>query len=551
MRRINQFFRFFYIQYVMARHGVERVVFQVEALHGWRFLSYLNPWNWFRHEEEDAAVSVRQALESLGPIFVKFGQILSTRPDMIPDDIIAELSKLQDKVPPYPGEIAKKIVEKAYGKPVDEVFEEFCLEPLASASIAQVHPARLRGGQKVVVKVLRPNIQKIIKRDVGLMYFVASLAERFWSQAYRLRPREVVEEFEQTITDELDMMREAANASQLRRNFDGSPHLYVPEVYWEYTRSNVLVLERIEGIPCTDLEELRRRHFDLKKIGEMGVEIFFTQVFRDSFFHADMHPGNIFISKDDPDNPKYMAVDFGIMGTLDPTDQRYLAENLLAFFRRDYRQVAVLHVESGWVPPETRIDSFESAIRCVCEPIFERPLSEISFGRLLLRLFQVAGRFNMQVQPQLLLLQKTLLSVEGLGRQLYPELDLWANAKPFLENWMNDKIGIKALAKNVTEKAPHWAEKFTDVPDLFYHALQEHLLMMRLGAKPVQPFVKSRPRMAKRLLFVGGVALIAAALVNLFFLHSDLELRYATEVGVAGMGGLLLVISAFMSPRSS
>ncbi len=546
MKWIIQFWRLLKINYVLVKHGIDRVVFSTPGLERWRFLTYANPFNWFRDKSTSEAESVRLALESLGPIFVKFGQLLSTRPDIIPDDIIAELSKLQDKVPPFSGEIAKQFVEASYGKLVTEVFAEFEVTPFASASIAQVHAAKLKSGESVVVKVLRPNIAKLIKHDVALMYFVARLTQRFWSEGYRLRLVEVVAEFEQTITDELDLMREAGNASQLRRNFSGSSLLVVPKVYWDYCRSDILVLERIDGIPVSDVSTLKKHHYDLKKLAEAGVEIFFTQVFRDSFFHADMHPGNIFVSKLNPKDPHYLAVDFGIMGTLSPTDQRYIAENLLAFFRRDYRQVAILHVESGWVPADTRVDAFESAIRAVCEPIFERPLKDISFGKLLLRLFQTAGRFNMTIQPQLLLLQKTLLNVEGLGRQLYPDLDLWATAMPYLERWMQERVGIKTLATNVIHKAPGWAEKMTDMPDMVYRAIQEHLNVLRLNAKPVIVEQVIRSDLLKRLLFGAGVAFIAAALINLWFSDSQPELRRVAEGAVLGFGTILLIISGFM-----
>lgn len=548
MKWIIQFWRLMTINYILVKHGIDRVVFTAPGLEKWRFLSLFNPWNWFRSKKYSEAESVRMALEALGPIFVKFGQLLSTRPDIIPDDIVFELSKLQDRVPAFSGELAKQFIEASYGLPVSQVFAEFDVNPLASASIAQVHAATLKSGESVVVKVLRPNIMKLIKHDIALMYLVAKLTERFWSEGYRLRPVEVVAEFEQTITDELDLMREAANASQLRRNFTGSAMLVVPQVYWDYCRSDVLVLERVDGIPVSDIAELKRRHFDLKKLAENGVEIFFTQVFRDSFFHADMHPGNIFVAKKNPHDPHYLAVDFGIMGTLSPNDQRYIAENLLAFFKRDYRQVAILHIESGWVPAETRVDAFESAIRAVCEPIFERPLKDISFGKLLLRLFQTASRFHMTVQPQLLLLQKTLLNVEGLGRQLYPELDLWATGKPYLERWMQERIGVKNLACSVVSKAPGWAEKLTDMPDLVYRAMQEHLQVMRLGPKPERVIIERRADPLKRLLFGGGLAFITVALLNIGFADNHPEFRLAAEWAVIGLGALLLLISGLMRP---
>jgi ubiquinone biosynthesis protein len=540
-RRIPQFFRFLEINYVLLRHGLDRVVLSHPKLHPFRFLSHLNPFNWFREPGQSHGESIRLALENLGPIFVIFGQVLSTRRDVIPDDIADELAKLQDQVPSFPGLIAKQILEKAYGKPVSEVFQTFQTEPMASASIAQAHLATLEDGSEVVVKVLRPGIRQMIRRDVALMYVVASLAEKFWSEGKRLRPRDVVEEFEKTLLDELDLMREAANASQLRRNFTNSPLLYVPEVYWDYTRSNVLVTERIAGIPISHISVLKEHGINLKKLAENGVEIFFHQVFHDSFFHADMHPGNIFVCKENKDNPKYLAVDFGIVGSLSPTDQRYLAENLLAFFKRDYRQVAILHVESGWVPRGTRIEEFESAIRAVCEPIFEKPLHEISFGKLLLRLFQTASRFNMEVQPQLLLLQKTLLSIEGLGRQLYPKLDLWTTAKPFLERWLQEKIGGKALIKNVVANAPYWAEKFPDVPDLIYRVLQ----LQSQRARDPEPVVVVSPQKSKRVILLSGLMLLLAAGLNVIFLNNTLEMRQILQYSLLGAGGLFVLISLF------
>lgn len=473
MKSITRLFRLLQINFILARYGLDEFILSLHLFRPLRFISFFNPWNWGANKKLSRGERVRLALEALGPIFVKFGQALSTRPDLLPEDIVTELARLQDRVPPFSGEMVRKILEEAYGKSLLMVFPEFNLTPLASASIAQVHAARLPDGKEVVVKVLRPHVKKRIQRDVDLMYFLARLAERYWSEAKRLHPRDVVSEFERSLTDELDLMREAASASQLRRNFLHSHLLYIPEVSWDYTREHILVIERIDGIPISDIATLKQAGIDLKLLAERGVEIFFTQVFRDCFFHADMHPGNIFVSRVNPQDPQYLGVDFGIMGTLSPTDQRYLAENLLAFFNRDYRRVAELHVESGWVPADTRVDEFESAIRTVCEPIFERPLKDISFGQLLLRLFQTARRFHMEVQPQLVLLQKTLFNVEGLGRQLYPDLDLWNTAKPFLERWIKDQMGARAFFKKLRKYAPYWAEKFPEMPDLFYQTLIE------------------------------------------------------------------------------
>jgi len=468
MLRPAQVLRLLYINWVLVRNGLDEIVLATHLFRPFRFVLYLLPWHWFRGKLPPRGERIRRSLEELGPIFVKFGQMLSTRRDLLPDDVAQELAKLQDRVPPFPGDEAQSIVEKSLGKPVGELFEGFEAQPHASASIAQVHLARLLNGKDVVVKVVRPGIRKTIARDIGLLYVIAELAERYWREGHRLRPREVVAEYEKTILDELDLLREAANASQLRRNFQDSDLLYVPEVYWPFCRRQVMVMERIYGIPISDVAELERQGVDLKKLAERGVEIFFTQVFSHSFFHADMHPGNIFVSPEG----RYIAVDFGIMGTLSPVDQRYLVENFVAFFKRDYRRVAELHVQSGWVPAGTRVEEFEAAIRTVCEPIFERPLKDISFGQLLLRLFQTARRFHMEVQPQLVLLQKTLLNIEGLGRDLYPDLDLWQTAKPFLERWMSEQVGVRALLQSVRREAPRWAEQLPQMPALLYDVLR-------------------------------------------------------------------------------
>ncbi|MGD8567035.1 MAG: ubiquinone biosynthesis regulatory protein kinase UbiB [Gammaproteobacteria bacterium] len=468
MKSVKQLLRLIYINLVLLRHGLDEIILATHLFRPIRFVMFLSPWYWFRRARPRGE-RIRCALEDLGPIFVKFGQILSTRRDLLADDIADQLSRLQDQVPSFPGDKARAIVEQAYKKPIEEVFLEFDEKPLASASIAQVHAATLLDGRKVVVKIVRPGIGNVIGRDIGLLYIVADLAARYWPGAKRLHPVEVVTEYEKTIFDELDLLREAASASQLKRNFRDSGLLYVPEIHWPLTRSNVMVMERISGTPISDIEALKRNGVDLKKLAEAGVEIFFTQVFRDSFFHADMHPGNIFVSP----KGQYIAVDFGIMGTLSPDDQRYLADNFLAFFQRNYRRVAELHVESGWVPEHTRVDEFESAIRTVCEPIFERPLKDISFGHVLLRLFQTARRFNMEVQPQLVLLQKTLLNIEGLGRQLYPELDLWQTAKPLLERWMSEQVGLRSMIRNIQSNAPQWAETLPEIPLLLHKVLSQ------------------------------------------------------------------------------
>ncbi len=459
--------RLIHINWVMMYHGLDEIILKTHLFRPIRFLAIFSPNYWLRKPTQPRGVRIRKTLEDLGPIYIKFGQALSTRKDLLPEDIADELVKLQDRVPPFSSEKAQQIISSELGKSITEAFAEFEPEPLASASVAQVHTATLHSGEKVIIKVLRPNIEDRIHSDVGLLYELAHLAEKFWNDAKRLRALEVVAEFEKTLMDELDLVREAANATKIRNNFENSDALYVPEIYWQFTRKKVLVMERIYGVPVGEIERLKQEGANFKLLAERGVEIFFTQVFRDNFFHADMHPGNIFV--DLPD--KYIAVDFGIVGTLSLSDQRYLAENFLAFFNRDYRRVAEMHIESGWVPSGTRIEEFESAIRSVCEPIFDKPLKDISFGLLLLRLFQTARRFDMVVQPQLVLLQKTLLNIEGLGRQLYPELDLWQTAKPFLEDWFHERIGPKAKIKKMVKQFPEIAEHFPEMPTLIFQAL--------------------------------------------------------------------------------
>ncbi|MGI9333168.1 MAG: ubiquinone biosynthesis regulatory protein kinase UbiB [Gammaproteobacteria bacterium] len=473
MMGVGQALRLLRINAVLIKHGLDEVILATPLMRPLRFVLYLLPWNWVRRKRLPRGARLREALDDLGPIFVKFGQILSTRRDLLPGDIADELSELQDNVAPFPSADARAIVERALGQSVSELFERFDEQPLASASIAQVHAARLSDGREVVVKVVRPGIEQIIRRDVGLLYLIADIVERYWSEGRRLRPRAVVNEYETTILDELDLTREAASASLLRRNFLDSDLLHVPEVFWDYCRPQVMVIERVSGIPISDVQRLRDAGVDLKLLAERGVEIFFSQVMRDNFFHADMHPGNIFVSEDRPARPCYIAIDFGIMGSLTPDDQRYLAENFVAFFNRDYLRVAELHLQSGWVPPGTRVNEFEAAIRTVCEPIFERPLKDISFGSLLLRLFQTAQRFEMEVQPQLLLLQKTLLNVEGLGRELYPDLDLWRTAKPFLDRWMREQIGPRALVREFRSHAPRWGETLPQIPGLAHEVLRK------------------------------------------------------------------------------
>lgn len=468
MTRLQRLFR---IAWVFCRYRLDTFLPLAELPAPLKVFFLLAPWHLFPKPKLSRGDRLRLAMEELGPVFVKFGQILSTRRDLLPDDMAEALKHLQDRVPPFPSDTAREIIERSLGASVSELFTEFSADPMASASVAQVHAATLPSGQKVVVKVLRPGIQRVIKQDLALMYMMAGLLERYWAEGKRLHPVEVVADYDATIHDELDLQREAANASQLRRNFDHSSLIYIPFIDWDYTRQTVLVMERIHGIPIADVAALKAAGVDMKVLAEKGVEIFFTQVFRDSFFHADMHPGNIFVDVSNPADPKYIAIDFGIVGTLAPDDQSYLARNLLAFFRRDYRQVAQLHIQSGWVPPDTRVNEFEAAIRTVCEPIFEKPLKDISFGHFLLRLFQTARRFNMEVQPQLVLLQKTLLNVEGLGRQLYPDLDLWSTAQPFLESWMRKRIGPSGLIKSLQTHLPAWLEQSPEMPQLVHDTL--------------------------------------------------------------------------------
>lgn len=466
MKSIKQLWRLLHIYHILARHGLDQAVVSLQLFTPFRFVIYLNPRSWFRRTSLTRGEAIRKTLEELGPIFIKFGQALSTRPDIVPADIAEELCKLQDRVPPFPSDIALNIFAAAFKRSAYDVFAWFDPQPLASASMAQVHAATLKSGEEVVVKILRPNMHKIINKDISILKSIANLADRYWSESKRFKPREIVAEFEHSLINELDLQREAANGAQLRRNFQNSPLLYIPEIYWDYVRENVLVMERVYGIPVADIAQLKERGINLKKLSSRGLEIFFLQVFRDCFFHADMHPGNIFVSTATPDEPQYLCVDFGIIGTLNEYDKRYLAENLMAFFNRDYRRIAQLHIESGWVAHNTRIDEFESSIRTVCEPIFERPLKDISFAMVVLRLFQVARRFHMEVQPQLILLQKTLFAVEGLGRQLNPDLDLWATAKPFLEKWLREQIGPKALIKNLRNNVPFFVEQLPHMPRL-------------------------------------------------------------------------------------
>lgn len=503
--------RLYFILRLFLTYGLDQFIPRTRLtlpLRLWRRCLF---WLPYRHKEKDVGLRLRLVLEQLGPVWVKLGQMLSTRRDFFPPAMADQLSALQDKVPPFDGLRAKQLIESALGGPVEQWFDDFSVTPLASASIAQVHTATLKeNGKEVVIKVIRPDILPVIKADMKLIKRLAHWLPRVLSDVRRLRPVEVVRDYEKTLIDELNLLREASNAIQLRRNFPNNKLLYVPEIYTDYGSESMLVMERIKGIPIADIATLTARNVNLKLLAERGVEVFFTQVFRDSFFHADMHPGNIFVSYDHPEDPQYIAIDFGIVGSLNKNDKRYLAENFIAFFNRDYRRVAELHVDSGWVPADTNVEDFEFSIRTVCEPIFEKPLAEISFGHVLLNLFNTARRFNMEVQPQLVLLQKTLLYIEGVGRQLYPQLDLWKTAKPFLEKWIKNQVGLPAVLRAIKEKAPFWAEKLPELPELFYEGLQQNRLLTQSVRKLGQDIYQQRSRhvQAKYLWNVGGLCLI-------------------------------------------
>ena len=527
------------IQRVLVRHGLDEVITATHFLRPLRFLFYLFPRA--KDVSDPLGKRIRLALQELGPIFVKFGQAVSTRRDLLPTDVADELAMLQDRVPAFPADQAVTILENIYGKSVDDVFSRFDREPFAAASIAQVHTAALPDGTEVIVKLLRPGVRELIERDLDVMYALAGLADKYWEHGKRLRPLELVAEYEKTIFDELDLTREGANTAQLKRNFAGSDLLYVPEVYWDFCRPEVLVQERIYGTPISDMQTLLAAGTNIQKLAENGVEIFFTQVFRHNFFHADMHPGNIFVQIEDPENPKYVAVDFGIVGTLSPSDQKYLAGNFLAFFDRDYHKIAKLHLDSGWVPPETRIDELESAVRSVCEPIFNKPLSQISFAQVMIGLFATARRFNMEIQPQLMLLQKTLFNIEGLGRQLYPELDLWKTAHPILRQWMDEQVGGRAFMNSLREDLPQLRDAMRELPGVIKY-LSEQITQGDLQLNLRSPDLKQireqlRDQQKHRyLLALGATAALSGTLV--LTLGSAAVLGWALiAVGVAAAIG--------------
>lgn len=535
--------RLYHIAKVQLEYGLDELLPDHQLTKAPLLLRKSLFWIKNKHPEKTLGERLRLALQELGPVWIKFGQMMSTRRDLFPPHIADPLALLQDQVAPFDGELAKKQMEQALGGPLENWFTEFDIKPLASASIAQVHTARLKdSNQEVVLKVIRPDIRPVIDSDLKLMHRMARIVAGAMPEARRLKPVEVVREYEKTLLDELDLRREAANAIQLRRNFEGSEELYVPEVFPDFSNETVMVSERIYGIQVSDIEGLKANGTNMKLLAERGVSVFFTQVFRDSFFHADMHPGNVFVKPEHPENPMWIGLDCGIVGTLNSEDKRYLAENFLAFFNRDYRRVAELHVDSGWVPADTNVDEFEFAIRIVCEPIFAKPLCEISFGHVLLNLFNTARRFNMEVQPQLVLLQKTLLYVEGLGRQLYPQLDLWETAKPFLEEWMMNQVGPQALVNAIKDRAPFWAEKLPELPELLYDSLKQGKAMNQRMDQLYQGYRQSKRQQATgKFLFGVGATLVvcSAILVNNAFEQLSLA------SGIAGVTFWLLSWRAY------
>ncbi|MHC5224620.1 ubiquinone biosynthesis regulatory protein kinase UbiB [Ignatzschineria sp. LJL83] len=537
---ISRSLRMIKIWWVLLRFGLYDLAFMIPGFRHLRFLQpILSLFNGYK--DTPLPVRIRLALESLGPTFIKLGQALSTRYDLLDKDIVDELIKLQDQVPAFSSQVAIEIIEKSLEKPLEDLFAEFVVEPIAAASIAQVHSAKLHNGQEVVVKVVRPNIQKVIKRDIGLMKILAEMVERYYLDGKRLRPVEIVEEYARTILNELDLTIEAANGTQLRENFKGSKELYVPEIFSEFTRKNVLVMERIYGVPVGDIATLKKLGVNIPLLAERSVDIFFKQVFEHSFFHADMHPGNIFVDVRNPNDPTYIALDFGIIGTLNEDDQHYLASNFLAFFNRDYLKVAELHVESGWVPPDTQVADFEAVIRSLCEPIFNKPLKDISFGAFLLSLFQTARRFKMEMQPQLILLQKTLFAIEGLGRELYPELDLWKTAKPYLVNFVKEKRGPKALVKRYRRDIPVWIEQFPDMVQNANLTLRQAArgdLKINLAAREWEKLAKIQREERRKKIFGAIGCVFLLALLLKFEDFNDVS--YWLTAGIAGLSALLL-----------
>ncbi|GBU15069.1 putative protein kinase UbiB [Polaromonas sp.] len=513
---MSRMFRGIFIVWTMLRFGLDELVLS----------SFEKPWirlltrivSLGRNLQAPRGERLREALERLGPIFVKFGQVLSTRRDLLPPDIADELARLQDRVPPFETAVAVAIIEKAFGKPLDLIFETFEQTPRASASIAQVHFATLPGGHEVAVKVLRPNMLAAFKKDLALMRMMAGWVEYASADGKRLKPREVVAEFDKYLHDELDLLREASNAAQLRRNMQSLDLVLIPEMYWDYCMPDVMVMQRMKGVPIGQTQRLRDAGVDMKKLARDGVTIFFTQVFRDGFFHGDMHPGNIQVSLEPATFGRYISLDFGIVGTLTEIDKEYLAQNFSAFFQRDYKRVAELHIESGWVPAATRVDELESAIRACCEPMFDRPLKELSLGMVLMRLFQTSRRFHVEIQPQLVLLQKTLLNIEGLGRELDPELDLWSTAKPFLERWMLEQVGPAKLWAQLKTEAPSYAKLLPTLPRLLAHYLQTP---PKVNSRQIEELLLEQKRTNKLLqsLIYGGLGFVLGLIAMQFILR--------------------------------
>jgi ubiquinone biosynthesis protein len=546
---LRQFGRMLKISAILSAYQLDEFLEATHLYRPMRLLRFLFPWARRDVSDKPRGERLRLALNEMGPIYVKFGQIISTRRDLVAPDIADELALLQDQVPSFPGAEARDIVEVALGKPVGELFQSFDSEPMASASIAQVHAAVLPDGKKVVVKVVRPGIRKLIRRDIDLLMSIAQLAEKYWQTGSRVKPTEFVREFETFIFDELDMTREASNASALRANFEGSPDLYIPEIYWPYCKEQVLVMERVYGIPISDIHGLRNAGVNMERLAKMGIRVFYTQVFRDNLFHADMHPGNILVDASDPENASYIALDFGIVASLTPLDLYYISENFQALFNRDYFRVAQLHIDAGWVPHDTRVDELEASVRAVGEPSFSRPLNEISFGNLMLKLFQVAYRFKLDIQPQLIMLQKTLLNIEGLGRELFPELDVLAASKPELERIVREKHGIDQAAKDLRERLPGWLSKAPDMPGLLHDYLKlatEGKLVSKVDPRDLERFCEEERNSSRRLtLTISGSALFFSGAILLGFEVGPWQL-----FGLSAPGLLSLVTGAWLMLRA-